>query len=235
MLGAHPSPFSWRRVGRHKTKQPTLNQPTKAGCPIHAAASCRMGGIAQTFFGGLLLALLFTTASLSPAQTGDQAWLGHTLWHDSQIVKYPVHPLGQSVLEQTAAAELKRGILRLYGVSSVSDDDFGDRIVIGTADEVSRAYPDVAVPINLPQDAYWIAATPSRLGASGHGTHIVVAGGDERGALYGSFALLRFIAESNSVPASRSLKLPQCPSAGSMSGQPRRVHRARLRGPEHLL
>jgi len=170
-----------------------------------------MGGIAQTFFGGLLLALLFTTASLSPAQTADQAWLGHTLWHDSQIVKYPVHPLGQSVLEQTAAAELKRGILRLYGVSSVSDDDFGDRIVIGTADEVSRAYPDVAVPINLPQDAYWIAATPSRLGASGHGTHIVVAGGDERGALYGSFALLRFIAESNSVPSKPLTQAPAMP------------------------
>jgi alpha-glucuronidase len=154
-------------------------------------------------FRPVVFASVFIVSAGTFAQTADQAWLDHALWHDSRFACFPVKVLGKGTLEQTAAAELKREIPRMYNVVCGSSDDFNDRIVIGTVADVGKAYPDVAIPTSLSSDAYWIAATPSRLGTlGGHGTHIVVAGGDERGALYGSFALLRFIAQNNSFPNS---------------------------------
>jgi len=174
-----------------------LDDSKNAPCPILSPSFWRKGGKAILFALALLPIALVISA---PAQTADQAWLDHALWHDGKLACLPIKSLGQATLEQTAAAELKRGIPRLYGSACVSSDDFEDSILIGTADEVRKAHPDVAVPTNLSPDAYWIATTRSRLGTLGRGTHIVVAGGDERGALYGSFTLLRVIAENNSLP-----------------------------------
>jgi alpha-glucuronidase len=143
----------------------------------------------------LVLAALLISTLAAPAQTADQAWLDRTLRHDSRFVTFAVHPLSQSPLERIAATELRRGILRMYDISDVSVDKFASQIVIGTADEVRKIYRDEGVPAHLPPDAYWISSFHS-----GRVTLIIVAGGDERGALYGSFALLRLLAVNNSVP-----------------------------------
>ncbi|MGD0902982.1 MAG: alpha-glucuronidase family glycosyl hydrolase [Terracidiphilus sp.] len=163
-------------------------------------------GIAQISLRKLVLAVLLAGGLTASAQTADQAWLGHTLRQDARFFSFPVHPLGEDTLERTAATELKRGMYRLYGVSTVSDDDFADQIVIGTADEVRKAHPDAGVPTHLPQDAYWIATKRTR-----HGTLIIDAGGDERGSLYGAFALLRLMAETNEVPKSPLRSHPALP------------------------
>ena len=168
---------------------------------------------ARISFRCLVVATLLATGLTCSAQTADQAWLDHYLWHDSNLVSTRIHPLGQDVLEQSAANQLKRGILRLHGASTVSDDNFEDLIAIGTADEARKAYPEVGVPANLPGDSYWIASFHRQ-----HGTLIIVAGGDERGALYGSFALLRFIAENDSAPKEPLRSSPPSKSAGSTSG-----------------
>jgi len=146
-------------------------------------------------FSQIVAGVLATCGLAAGAQTADQAWLDRRL-HDSRFAWFPVQTLSQNTLEQTAAKELKLGILRMRGAATAGDvKATEDRIIIGTAGEVRKAYPSAKIPEHLSPDAYWIGTLRSH-----RGTEIVVAGGDERGALYGSFALLRLIAETNSVP-----------------------------------
>ena len=106
-------------------------------------------------------------------------------------------------MAQTATKELNRG---LNGSAGPDIDDFTNRIVLGTAAEVRKAYPKIGVPEELPAESYWINTThPHR------GTLIIVAGGDERGVLYGAFALLRFFAENNAPPKKVIRESPAMP------------------------
>ena len=158
------------------------------------------------FLAGLVIAVLVAGATTASAQTAEQGWLDHKPWHGSRFATILIRPLGPGTIEQTAADELKRGMLRPLRVSSTRNDDHAYRIVIGTVAEVNNAYPDVRVPPDLKPEAYWIGESHLR-----SGNLIIVAGGDERGTLYGSFALRRHIAEMNSIsglPLSESPAMP---------------------------
>ena len=148
------------------------------------------------FFKAIAFVVLFAAGALAAtAQTADQAWLDRPVWRGSQHTLFLVHPLGEGTIERTAARELNYGILHLYGISSADIDSFDNRIVLGTTAEIRKAYPNAAIPTKLRPESYWISTSHPK-----HGTLIIVAGGDERGALYGAFALLRFFAENNSSP-----------------------------------
>ncbi|SPE29000.1 Alpha glucuronidase [Candidatus Sulfotelmatomonas gaucii] len=147
-------------------------------------------------FFAVFAGIAFSAAALAArAQTADQAWLGHALWRGTQPTLFFIHPLGESPMVRTAAQEFRREFYHLYGISSAEIDEFGNQIVIGTATEARKAYPQAGVPANLAPDSYWIHSSHAK-----QGTLIIVAGGDERGALYGTFALLREFAEANQVP-----------------------------------
>jgi alpha-glucuronidase len=166
-------------------------------------------------FAGVLAALLFS-APASPAQTANQAWLregGHTA-----RIFFPrdVIALGNGVLERSAVEELKRNLGTLSTAASLTarvQAAIGGKTVIGTAQEVRKAFPDLAVPSDLGPDAFWIYSAPCGDTYNGCGEHnlLVIAGGDERGALYGAFALLR-------LPATE--KMGELHSANPWRGQP---------------
>src|SRR6516162_11816652 len=59
------------------------------------------------------------------------------------------------------------------------------RIVLGTADSLGRALPQIVIPSLRSSGAFWVGMAAGR---------IVIAGKDERGVLYGTFALLRRVA-----------------------------------------
>ena len=153
-----------------------------------------------------LLAFLLLYPSYATAQNETKAWLDHPLWQGAQHTLYLVHALGESPLEQSAASALTNGILHLNGVDNANIDAFDHRIVIGTADEVRHAYPESSAPGDLSPDSFWIETSHPH-----HGTLILVAGGDDRGALYGAFALLRYIAENNSAPTAIIREAPAMP------------------------
>ena len=154
----------------------------------------------------LIFAALFLNCALASAQNETPAWLDRPVWRDAQQTLYLVHSLGESPMEQSAAHTLNYGIQHLYGVSGASIDDFSNQIVIGTADEVRRAYPNADVPANPGPDSYWIKTTHPH-----KGTLILIAGGDAGGALYGAFALLRYFAEYNSAPKAVISENPAMP------------------------
>lgn len=115
--------------------------------------------------------------------------------------------LGREPLENVAVKELVKGIDHLYGSSPVIGANGTDAaIVVGTVQEVRSAYHSLEVPSTLPLEAFWIAESNST------GKRIVViAGGSERGVLYGAFALVRELANSGWTPRTILTEAPALP------------------------
>jgi alpha-glucuronidase len=131
--------------------------------------------------GAALMMGLFASALPVAAQTADQAWLRSSAPHGKAALPLQVRALGNGALEQSAARELRLGMARLGGAPSP--------IVVGTREEMLKAFPSLAIPDDLETDAYLLGWARS------HGRAITaVVGGDERGILYGAFALLRLSA-----------------------------------------
>ena len=158
----------------------------RAKPPLH----CRNLRIPLLAFAAALLAV-----PPAPAQTADQAWLRYpqSLNQAPSDIPLSVQALGTGALEQSAAQELKRGIL---GVTGRSPKNFGKSgeapVILGTAKEFRHTYPDIALPTDLEPEGYSVAWTVS------NGKQLlVVAGADDRGVLYGAFALLRLIASGD--------------------------------------
>jgi alpha-glucuronidase len=152
------------------------------------------------------IALLLAASLTANSQTADQAWLDHTPWRSTHPILFARSALGKSPMELKAADELMRGSHLLYGIFGVTTDEGDYPTAVGTVDEVHKAYPDVPIPSDLTSDSFWIGTSQRR-----RRTLVVVAGGDERGVLYGAFALLRFIAQNNSLPKSPIIERPVMP------------------------
>ena len=139
---------------------------------------------------------LASATTLSLAQTADQAWLRYG--HVHRILQLPpinVQVLGNSVLEKSAVEELRKSLpaLAVYetsGATAQAGSAVGGEVTLGTLDELRKASPDLPVPTDLQPDGYWIYSN----GLSGVKHHLVIAGANERGVLYGAFALIRLTA-----------------------------------------
>ena len=164
------------------------------------------------FFKAIAFTALFAAATaLSAAQTADRAWLREP----SPLVLYgKVIALGNNPIEQSAVQELSRSVAHSASVEDASMRAQHEKwlTVIGTAEEVRRAYPHVPVPSGLAPGEYWIWGN-----GSDERPLFVIAGGDERGALYGVFALCRYPLSGMTDPPE---KLP------SLHAQPLRSHPA---------
>jgi alpha-glucuronidase len=135
----------------------------------------------------LELAAVLAGCVAARAQSADQAWLNYAGFHGRVHMPLKVRALGSSPLEQSAAEELRRGISG-YKTGSVTSTTtaFDDETVVGTAAEVRSAYAGLDVPKDMGPEGYWI-----KWDGSDRHKLLVVVGADERGVLYGAFALLR--------------------------------------------
>lgn len=131
---------------------------------------------------GFLLAFAVAGGYLpARAQTADQAWL-----KNDQVARWArasVSALGRDSLELTAVNEIER---QVPGVVNSKPLLGTEEIVVGTLDEVRKAYPTLKIPADLAPDGYWLSATQLNMGG-----HIVIAGSNPHGTLYGAFDLLR--------------------------------------------
>jgi alpha-glucuronidase len=151
-----------------------------------------------------LLVLLLAAPPMLQAETGYDAWLRYSPNKDgvvkSQFERIPsvVVALGGSKLFQSASDELVRGVRgmlqrELRQESQLPDSD---AIVLATVDRVRNVVPFVGELPDLEDDGYALKT----LRNDGR-THIVIAGANDRGVLYGAFALLRKIAMHEPVDA----------------------------------
>ncbi len=148
------------------------------------------------------------------AETGYDGWLRYARIEEntvrSRYEKFPtaVVTLGDSAVSQSASEELARGVRcmlnrELRRESQLPD---ADAVVLGTVDQVRNVVPSLGKLPDLADDGYILKAVKN----DGH-THIVIAGANDRGVLYGTFALLRKIALHEPVDALDVREEPYAP------------------------
>ena len=158
-----------------------------------------------------LIVLLFAAAI--HAETGEQAWLRYAPLSAQEAKQYEALPsnlvvLGDSALLKSAQQELTRGVEGMLSKRLASSNALpagGSAIVLGTVESVSAAIPDLQLP-TLHEDGYWLATKKA-----GDQKRIIVAGGDDRGALYGIFALLQKIALDENIDYLEETQQPYAP------------------------
>ena len=121
------------------------------------------------------------------AQNAAQAWLKYRPLGKPITVPNRVSTLGRSLLEQTAAIELRRGLLSLSGGAPLEGGP--NAILLGTIAEMRARDSKSTVP-SLEADEFLISARRGDLVRE-----IDIVGGSDRAVLYGAFAFLRNVAE----------------------------------------
>jgi len=153
---------------------------------------------------GLGLALAMCAGFTAHAQTADQAWLRYSGPHPATIPA-SVRALGSDPLEQSAVKELRRGLAGLIGAAPATDPAKGETVV-GTLDEVRKAFPAIAIPAHLAPHGFWLTRTTSHSRPL-----VIVAGSNEHGALFGAFDLLRLIATDENLAHFNIIDAPAMP------------------------
>ena len=151
---------------------------------------------------------LFLLALALHAETGYHAWLRYAPLEAAPALPAVVVVAEESPLALSAQQELIRGVRGMTGhtLRSASGLPKENAIVLGTVAQLSRIAPEWHLNATLAPDAWWLKTV-----VSGHGQYLVISGGDERGVLYGAFALLRKIALGEPVAALDERESPYAP------------------------
>ena len=157
--------------------------------------------------------LIFLFPFIGRAETGQAAWLRYAPLSEINRAKYNSLPatvveLGDSPVLQSSRGEIIRGIQGMLGRTLRAEQALPNEsaIVLGTIASIHTAAPDWQAPSSLKGDGFLLTTT--RI----HGFDcIVVAGADDRGVLYGSFALLRKIALGDDLKVLDDREEPSAP------------------------
>src|SRR5579863_9700207 len=145
----------------------------------------------SAFFKKGVAAIVFLAVAAIPAasfaQNAAEAWLKYRPVSKPLKVPTRVDALGQSILEQTAAIELRRGLLSLSGGAPLENGP--NLILLGTVAEIRARQSQGGVP-TLEADEFLISAKHGDLSRE-----IDIMGGSDRGVLYGAFAFLRNLSQ----------------------------------------
>lgn len=168
---------------------------------------CRLvgiAGLAVSFF--LSNAVAQVVNADGPLGPGQPAWLAYEPVNASMVfpggVPDTILELGRGALEDSATGELERGWRGMLGheprvVHAASRT--GLEVVLGTKSEIEAWRPRVTPADSLGEDGYRLYRD---------GNSLVIEGGDERGVVYGTFALLREIAEQHSLKTVNEASAP---------------------------
>ena len=158
-----------------------------------------------------MLAVLLAHAILQ-AESSESAWLRYAPLPSDQAKQFADLPpnvvvLGHSDLLENARRELVRGVGAMLGrnleiQSAVSTTN---SIIVGTTGSLRNAIPELTVP-ELHEDGFWLANRKI-----GQQEDIIIAGGNDRGVLYGVFAFLNRIALGQSLSSVDDIQEPYAP------------------------
>ncbi len=130
------------------------------------------------------------------AETGYEAWLRYARIEEARAAAgYTSLPaavvvFGEGPVMEAARDELIRGVRGLLGRTPRVENRLPGEsaIVLGTLEAIRRAAPALTLPGGVKEDGFRL-----RTVMAGGVPHLVVAGANERGVLYGVFGLLRKI------------------------------------------
>ena len=162
-----------------------------------------------------VLALFCTVAlaQLSKIETGTEAWLRYPTLTAQAAQSYQSLPshivmLGDSDSLKTAEQELVRGVAQMLGETLQEEGRSSPQnaIVLGTLSQLHVVVPALHLAQELRSDGYWLKATKI------HGSQsLIVASSNDRGVLYGVFALLSKIARGESLAHIDEVQQPYAP------------------------
>lgn len=144
----------------------------------------------------LLCITVLADATCLRAETGYDAWLRHAFIDDANVrqiyadLPATIVTLDPTIVLGTAGSELNRGMRGMLGRTPRMQTQLPNEscILLGTLASLEHALPSVNLPRSLPEDGYLLKTTA----ANGHSLLLITAMND-RGVLYGAFALLRKI------------------------------------------
>src|SRR5580692_6679149 len=146
------------------------------------------------------------------AETGHEAWLRYAPLEKTLASKYDSLPsnviaAGDSVVLRSAQQELMRGIRGMLGTTLGNlPRQPGPAIVVGTIVDLRDIGADLHPSRELAEEGFWLKS------AKLHGFDcLVVAGGSDRGVLYGVFALLGKMARGEDVASLDEMQQPSAP------------------------
>ena len=166
----------------------------------------------------VILCLLLVSAHIAVAETGAEGWLRYARVTDPVVLhRYDMLPnrivvLGHGLVERAAAAELARGLqsmlARTFTVEyrTAGGVDKSSAIVLGTVTALGRNDRTMQQGKRLGPDAFTFV-----MEGSGSKHRIIIAGGDERGELYGAFYLLELVGTERPLPHSSITESPAGP------------------------
>ena len=160
-----------------------------------------------------LLSVLIAAAALH-GETGYNAWLryaaldGAALTQSRLAVPPVVSVLDQSPVIGSARDELIRGVRGMLDRIPRAESGVPQEsaIVLGTLAEIRAAAPQWRLEADLAPDAFWLKTV-----VAGRVRYTVIAGSNDRGVLYGAFALLRKIALGETVLQLDERQTPYAP------------------------
>jgi alpha-glucuronidase len=168
----------------------------------------------STFKFAIVAAVLLLPCLLR-AETGAEAWLRYAPLEESVRVKYQSLPssvvvLGDSVVIQTARAEMVRGVRGMLGKTLREDGGQIQEasIVLGTIANLHAAGIDLKASPELGTNNNGLWIKTARVAGF---SCIVITGSDDRGVLYGVFAFLRKIAGLQDVAVLDEVQQPYAP------------------------
>ena len=166
-------------------------------------------------FWRLGVVLICALASSLPvhSETGSDGWLRYAALDAHTAKRYARLPaetvlLGDSVVLKTAQQELVRGVANISGrtLHPASGIPRANSIILGTLAELHALAPRLTPPQELRADGYWLKSVRVR----GFDC-LVVAGANDRGVLYGVFALLSEMARAEDIASIDEVQQPFAP------------------------
>lgn len=165
------------------------------------------------FFLCVVFGAAFAVATAFAAQSGEnetEAWLRYAALDANSVKEFTslpshVEALDHSPVIDSAQQELIEGMNRMLGRSLRLRSGRGSVFLLGTIPEIHKLIPDLKLP-NMGADGYWLKAAKIR----GYDS-FVIAGADDRGVLYGVFALLSKIAREQDISNLDDVEQPYAP------------------------
>lgn len=144
------------------------------------------------------------------AENGAEAWLRYSALSPQAAKAYQRLPgatvvLGDAAVLHTAQQELLRGVAQMLGknLRTAAAPASEGAIILGTLAQLHGLAPALNPPQELRNDGYWLKAAKIRGSKC-----LVITAANERGVLYGVFALLTKIARRESIAAIDEVQNP---------------------------
>jgi alpha-glucuronidase len=159
--------------------------------------------------------ILFALAAAGlHAETGYDAWLGYRALEGAALaqarnaVPAVVAAAGDSPVVESARREVIRGVRGMLGRTLRAESGLPGEpaILLGTLSDLARTAPKLGLSAELVPDAFWLKTV-----RSGSMRYTVVAAANDRGVLYGAFALLRKMALGESMADLDQMDPPYAP------------------------